>query len=331
MLFGASFLLALSKKTKYSICQLLAKTHECFVIDRFLPLGGGLARRYPHSLQFAGYAVAFFIHFSNRQLLMAALALLALPLGIHVIVYLTVDNELWSSFRKLALSFKVSMGYENSALLAMRTSDSPTDVFIANIYSSIPRPMAYLTTGRPFQVLGQFLLGIYFLRRLTSRADLNSIVTRKHITLLFVTGLSLSAIYALIKAQTGSPFSLTTQGLFQGVCYHLGAITLALGYVALLYKTTINVIAKPISWLKYLGKMSLTMYLMQTSLCVLLFYGYGFGLMGKVPFVSIILFGISILACQLLFGKWWLGRFKQGPIESMWRMALVRKAKPTTE
>ena len=68
-----------------------------------------------------------------------------------------------------------------------------------------------------------------------------------------------------------------------------------------------------------LGKMSLTQYLVQTTLCVLLFYGYGLSLMGQVPFVSILFFGIAILFMQYFVGKYWLSTFSHGPIEWLWR------------
>jgi uncharacterized protein len=51
----------------------------------------------------------------------------------------------------------------------------------------------------------------------------------------------------------------------------------------------------------------------------LLFYGYGLALMGKVPFVSIIAFGSGILVIQYYWGKYWLSRHQQGPMEQLWR------------
>lgn len=214
------------------------------------------------------------------------------------------------------------MGYEATELLAMRISSNPVDVFIANIYSSIPRPMSYLITGRPFQVLAQFLLGIYLMRKLLAGDKLEALIRTKPLIILFITGLGLNFIYAYIKALSGSPFSLTPQGLFQGVCYHVGAITLALGYLALLFRLSPNTLPRVLNWLTYLGKMSLTIYLMQTSLCVLIFYGYGLGLMGQVPFWSIGVFGVLILTCQYLFSRFWLQHFKQGPIEALWRKSV---------
>ena len=58
---------------------------------------------------------------------------------------------------------------------------------------------------------------------------------------------------------------------------------------------------------------------MQTSLCVFLFYGYGLSLMGRVPFVSILFFAVSILLIQYFLGKYWLSKFSLGPMELLWR------------
>jgi uncharacterized protein len=92
---------------------------------------------------------------------------------------------------------------------------------------------------------------------------------------------------------------------------------MALGYLALLYrlwhyKTVFTNLTN-------LGRMALTVYLMQTSLCVFIFYGYGFSLMGKVPFYTIVIFGCGILFFQLLFVRIWFKKFRFGPIEFIWR------------
>jgi uncharacterized protein len=69
------------------------------------------------------------------------------------------------------------------------------------------------------------------------------------------------------------------------------------------------------------GKMSLTSYLMQTIVCLFLFYGYlpGFHLMGRAGSASLLLLGIIIFALQVVFSHWWLQFHKQGPIEWLWR------------
>jgi uncharacterized protein len=78
------------------------------------------------------------------------------------------------------------------------------------------------------------------------------------------------------------------------------------------------------SWLQIfvpVGKMSLTSYLMQTVICLFLFYGYlpGSHLMGGVGAASLLLLGIVIFALQVVFCHWWLQAHQQGPVEWLWR------------
>ncbi|MFD1413772.1 DUF418 domain-containing protein [Oceanobacillus jeddahense] len=71
--------------------------------------------------------------------------------------------------------------------------------------------------------------------------------------------------------------------------------------------------------LKAVGRMALTNYLLQTVVCTLIFYSYGFGMYGKLgPALGVVLafiiFGIQIIASNL-----WLKHFKFGPMEWIWR------------
>jgi uncharacterized protein len=268
-----------------------------------------------------GMTLLLFIRLNNTQLLASIIILLILPLPIHMLLAMTSELGFWQLLSNVVLGLKQSLGYADMSLLQLRTSTNPIEVFWGNVFSAIPRSMSYLKTGRPFQVLGQFLLGIYLVRLYINNSAPLKPPGKKAIIALLGTGLILNLIYAYIKAITGSPFSLNSLGLFQGLVYHSGAMILALGYMALIYRLCQSGRALWLNKLALLGRMSLTMYLIQTSLCVLIFYGYGFSLMGKVPFVSIVIFGTSILLLQYRLGKWWLQHFNQGPMERLWRLA----------
>jgi uncharacterized protein len=74
-----------------------------------------------------------------------------------------------------------------------------------------------------------------------------------------------------------------------------------------------------IRWLVYPGRMTLTNYVMQSVIGVGLFYGVGLGLIGKLaPSVTIPL-ALALFAGQALFSRWWLSRYKVGPLEQLWR------------
>ena len=73
---------------------------------------------------------------------------------------------------------------------------------------------------------------------------------------------------------------------------------------------------KPIT---LLGKMALSNYIFQSIICGFLFYGYGFGWFNKYSRFEILWIIPSIWAIQVLLSYLWMSRFKQGPLEYVWR------------
>ncbi|MCD8193157.1 MAG: DUF418 domain-containing protein [Tannerellaceae bacterium] len=67
------------------------------------------------------------------------------------------------------------------------------------------------------------------------------------------------------------------------------------------------------------GKMSLTNYIGQSVIGITLYYGFGFALYKYTTATQCILIGLGIFMAQLLFSRWWLSRYRQGPLEYLWR------------
>ena len=59
------------------------------------------------------------------------------------------------------------------------------------------------------------------------------------------------------------------------------------------------------------GRMALTNYLSHSLLGILLFYGVGLGLIGRLPPIGFYLVAVAIFAAQLLVSRWWLARHAQ--------------------
>lgn len=79
-------------------------------------------------------------------------------------------------------------------------------------------------------------------------------------------------------------------------------------------------------WMSTTGRMGLTNYLLQTLLCMLLFYGYGLGLSGRLTLLESFVPVVGIYGFQIVFSNWWLSRYRQGPIEWLWRRWTYGKA-----
>ena len=67
------------------------------------------------------------------------------------------------------------------------------------------------------------------------------------------------------------------------------------------------------------GRMALTNYLMQSLIATTIFYGYGLGLGGTVGRLGTIGIALLIFVAQILFSVLWLGFFRYGPVEWLWR------------
>lgn len=67
------------------------------------------------------------------------------------------------------------------------------------------------------------------------------------------------------------------------------------------------------------GQMALTNYIAQSVICVLLFFGIGFGLFGQIDRTGQILIVLGVWLLQVFWSKPWLSAYKFGPLEWVWR------------
>ena len=80
--------------------------------------------------------------------------------------------------------------------------------------------------------------------------------------------------------------------------------------------------------LQSVGKMTLTNYIVQNVIGILLFSGFGLGLLHHLPFYGYILIALGIYILQVYFSKWWLKKFNYGPVEWIWRQLTYMKRLP---
>ncbi len=100
----------------------------------------------------------------------------------------------------------------------------------------------------------------------------------------------------------------------------LGALPLSLGYMALVVLGMgVPGLSRVLSWLAPAGRMALTNYLMQSLVASLLFFGYGFGLWGQVGRAGQVGIVLAVFVAQVVLSRWWLSRFRFGPLEWLWR------------
>ena len=177
-----------------------------------------------------------------------------------------------------------------------------------------------LNQNRPLKVLGMFLFGLYAGRklmylRLADYIGLFRKLRKWGLIIGIPTGIA-TAFYHI--DHKGVPDRI---GLLDTLFYTLSVVPLCLAYVSWFclqwLKTGGGTRWK---WLIPFGRMTLTNYLMQTIICITIFYGVGFGLGGNMGPSLFIPIAIVIYLVQLFFSKWWLSHFNFGPFEWIWRM-----------
>ncbi len=76
------------------------------------------------------------------------------------------------------------------------------------------------------------------------------------------------------------------------------------------------------------GRMALSNYLFQSLVYVTLFYSYGLGLMGTIGPALLTVLSVFVFVLQILLSRWWLTRFRFGPMEWLWRTLTYGKLQP---
>ncbi len=76
------------------------------------------------------------------------------------------------------------------------------------------------------------------------------------------------------------------------------------------------------------GRMALSNYIGQSILATFIFYGYGLGLYGHLNRISQVAVVITIWIIQIIISKWWMKRFRYGPLEWLWRSITYFRLEP---
>ena len=178
-------------------------------------------------------------------------------------------------------------------------------------------------------ILVMFLLGAWFVRAGVMRDTVSHApLFRK---MLFV-GAFVGFPMMLISAIAMPTVEITEMTLltmsWQSVALIAG-ILMSLGYAsAIVLAMHQDVWRRRLAWLAPAGRMALTNYLMQSLVCTLIFYGYGLGLFEKLPRAWQPLFVVALFTGQVMSSRWWLSRFRYGPMEWLWRWMTYGQRQP---
>jgi len=181
-------------------------------------------------------------------------------------------------------------------------------------------------TGRLWITFGLFLLGICAGRANVFRDTPEHRVFFRRVAVASGTVAVLTSVVELVH-----PSSFRVQSpadVMASLAFSVQQFTLASFYASMVTLLFWRKPAGALSSLAPMGKMGLTTYLMQTDFGILVFFGMGLGLMGKLGVAASVGLGIAFFVLQIFIAKWWLRHFAMGPVEWLWRSLTYFKLQP---
>lgn len=271
-----------------------------------------------------GFVLILFRRKTNEALLKWAFWLLAIPILSYLLLYI-----LFAAFVTPEAIAAISAGQAemwNVGVKKVQQSNYLQIITDFNLQYIVGRYMGLIFEMRLPKILAMFLLGFYAYRRgffqdLSSHKPL----IRRVLVYGIVLGLAGNIAFAALAGHE-AVIPPTGVGIIGVVCYAVGVPALAFFYIAL-----IATLRQKATWRRLLaflapvGRMALTNYLLQTIVCVLIFYGYGFGQFGKVGAGAATMIALTIFLFQIFLSALWLKHFSYGPMEWIWRQLTYRQ------
>ena len=169
-------------------------------------------------------------------------------------------------------------------------------------------------------VLGMFLLGAWFIRSGVMAYPQRHLPLFRKMTWI---GLPLGLGISLLSAGIATMQVRGTNDAEYQMAFGLmmfGNLFACLGYVGALVVLWHGRARALLAPLALAGRMALTNYIGQSLIGTLFFYGYGLSHWGMGRAWQMC-FVLVVFALQVVLSRWWLARFRYGPLEWLWRWA----------
>ncbi len=254
-----------------------------------------------------GFVLTLFAFQKSRVLVAAALAFFALS----VLAYLT----------------PFSLGFAGRA--SWLNLNTFNQVFERGTYLGVVQYQLQLA-GREILNLPNFLptvLWLFLLGLLAGRRGLFERPHRRTWYGVLITALPVALVFKGVYAYWF--FTGAYNPLAVGYSFAIGGPALMFVYLALLTRLLEKrEWQQRLSFFGFAGRMALTNYLTQSVVGTLIFNAYGLGYFNELGLgVALVLVPV-IFTLQVLFSRWWLSRFRFGPVEWVWRSLTYGAAQP---
>ncbi|HKP68903.1 MAG TPA: DUF418 domain-containing protein [Pyrinomonadaceae bacterium] len=271
-----------------------------------------------------GFILLLFRHKTNESLLKWSVAMMIVPIVTYILLY-TAFIAFAPPDTAANIQAEQTAGWYRS--VATVTQSSYIDILTNyNRDYVIGRYMGLFFQMRLPKILAMFLLGFYAHRiGIFQNLDAHRGLLKKVLGYGLVLGIIGNIMMAGL-AGNEAPFPPSPSGALGVIGYAFGVPALALGIIA-----GVTLLWQIDSWKRLLsvvapvGRMALTNYLMQTVICVTLFYGYGFGMFGTIGATKATMIALGIFVVQIALSNLWLRYFKYGPVEWIWRQLTYKQ------
>lgn len=249
---------------------------------------------------------------SNRTVVIVATLLMLQPLCWAKILYAMINPGYVDTN-------SLFMQYAASAEQVGRTGDLcqtlANNIWNGQLYSNFWQVEA----GRLFQTPALFLLGMWLGRK--SFFEKNAESRRFWFRTLIIAALACVPLY-LLKVMVPEHITnitiLSYYGIAVPMLYNFMFMSLLVAAFMLAWFHAGNGYRGQ-RFIMSFGRMSLTNYIGQSIIGVIIYYHFGFDLWDKTgPFESVLI-GIAIFSIMLWFSRRWLATHRQGPLEYLWK------------
>ncbi len=249
---------------------------------------------------------------SNRLLLIgAAIMLVQLPLMLRG----------WAASRGMGWAEQPPLFWGDSGL-GVLASGSFADMLSVNVWRGMLAKWSfYLEGGRATEIVGLFLIGMVLQR---SQLFAQAGARRGAWIAILIAGGALWALASFIESRVlpleASPMTVDSVTALFTRYRAVGATFFQVALFVLLWHSPIG---KPLALLAPSGRMTLTLYVLQSLVFVWLFYGFGLGLYDDLSNRGTVIIGLAAFAVQIVLAMLWFRAFRYGPLEWLWRSGTI--------
>jgi uncharacterized protein len=281
------------------------------LLHAFLVWSGDILITYALS----GFIVLLIMRLSRMWLLSIALILYILPnMGLAFLSYLVAAS---------GDTFYAGVQEIESSLIAFG-SGSWMDIFMQRAadwtYANIGSGSLFLIgmTILPYMLIGAAAAKGKLIERTSEKKTFWLILT----TVSLIVGFSIKLLPYVFEANF---YYMYVQDIF-------GGPLVAIGYAGLItLLCQLSIFRKLMNPVAKVGRMSMTTYLSQSVIATTIFYSYGFALYGKIDVLTGTWIALGIFVIQMIFAEIWFSKFKQGPVEAIWKRATYGKLNKNNE